>query len=370
MDLLRAYGSGSDSDGEADDRRMPSPAAAVAAAAAPSRGRAGPPAKRRRLAEAIPRIALPSAEQLLSADGAAAAAAVAAAAASEARAPPPPARRSLAGRGGDAEYGGGASSSGSDDDGAGEAAARHGGRARAFPHVDGNFPTLVYLPVPLAPRLARFFDAAVDALSALLPSGVALTPVERAPPAPRTAPPGAPPELHISLSRTVAVRYPQIPTLLAALADAGGAWAPVPAAALRGLRVFVNDDRSRSFVALALSASGGGAAAAAAMVRGVDGALVPHGLPPFHARPRPHASFAWALGDVVGALAAAVAALSAAPLPPDLASAGAAAAGGGGTFGSFAHPLPLTQALVRVGQRVTRVWGGPPPPHPQPPQPG
>ena len=73
---------------------------------------------------------------------------------------------------------------------------------RAFARVEGNFACHVYVPMAPPPATAAALRCYLDALRIALP---ALH--DMPPPAP-----GAPP-LHLSLSRTVPVRFPQIASL-------------------------------------------------------------------------------------------------------------------------------------------------------------
>ncbi|KAI8472937.1 MAG: hypothetical protein J3K34DRAFT_194965 [Monoraphidium minutum] len=208
---------------------------------------------------------------------------------------------------------------------------------RTFPHVEGNFATSVYIKLPQHRAVQELFEG----LLAALPSGGGLPrffPIAAAAPPgarPGGAPPPAPAPPHISLSRTAAVRREQAGPLLASLARRLKAAARPAALTLRGVRAFVNDERTRTFAALAVER---GAPEVAALVRAVDAAFGEHGLPPFYEDPQPHASFAWALGDHGAALAAA---LAAAPPPHEPLAAAVA------------------QVVCRVGRRESVVWSAP-----------
>eukprot|EP00898_Chlorokybus_atmophyticus_P006972 jgi/Chlat1/7276/Chrsp58S06909 len=161
-----------------------------------------------------------------------------------------------------------------------DASAKHQGRKRSFAHVEGNFAVHVYIPALLLPRERERIQALTRDISAAAPG---ILPME------------AVSVCHVSLSRTIAVRYPQIDSLVAALRRN-----------LRRLQRFsleldvnrlvpyVNDDRSRSFLAIDTS---DGTAQVCSMVACVDAAFKLHGLPTFYENPRPHVSVAWALGD-------------------------------------------------------------------------
>lgn len=123
---------------------------------------------------------------------------------------------------------------------------------------------------------------------------------------------------HISLSRAFPVRYKQIPELVVNLKDElrqgtrrcdsllllmhpshNLSFVLLPTASFEaaldgGWEVFVNDERTRTFLALSL---GQGTQETNAMTRRVDSALRPLGLPVYYDDPRPHVSVAWLPGD-------------------------------------------------------------------------
>jgi len=141
-----------------------------------------------------------------------------------------------------------------------------GNRIRSFPHVEGNYALHVYIPAYLknndgaqvhAPHLAK--------------------------------------QYHISLSRTVAIRVHQIDSIVAMLRHKlhsqkrywieFGKW-----------EVFINDDQTRSF--LAMEVTTGGLSEISKQVHVVDEIFRLHNLPEFYKNPRPHISVAWGLGDI------------------------------------------------------------------------
>lgn len=213
-------------------------------------------------------------------------------------------------------------------------------RIRSFPHVEGNYATLVYIKLPQHQAVRQLFQG----LLAALPTGDGLPelhpidglqlgggPISKH----RWAPDPLPP--HISLSRTVAVRLEQSRPLLASLTrQLRGSRARPKALGLRGLRVLPNDDRTRTFVALTVES---GADQVCKLIAAVNAAFAEHGLPAFYEDPQPHASFAWALGDHEVALTEA---LSDHNLGHDIPK----------------EPLevPVAQVVCRVGQRENVVW--------------
>ncbi|EFJ44917.1 hypothetical protein VOLCADRAFT_118507 [Volvox carteri f. nagariensis] len=152
-------------------------------------------------------------------------------------------------------------------------------RVRTFPHVVGNFPTVVLLPVP---GMDEALDAVYRRVRRLLPDLEPMT--QDLPPeaAANAAPPrsgggggggggrrdvalgeqqglygglqGTPVQphrgYHISLSRTVPIRHAQIAPLTALLAEGLSAVTRCFQVSLAGLRPFANDEGTRSFVSV------------------------------------------------------------------------------------------------------------------------
>ena len=233
------------------------------------------------------------------------------------------------------------------EDGDGAATTTTTGRVRAFPHVDGNFATHVCVPLEVPTKTKASLGAMLAAVKARFPS---LRPCGREDPDPTpaaadVAAPDAllPEELHVSLSRVFPIRWDQRETLAGSLrrhlratlreafdADVGPA-----------VRVLANDERTTTFLALAVEAprapndrpsrpaagtpseedgrrittvgygtrevaSSGragegelaGADALIGAIGAVDAALSAHGCPTFYADPALHVSLMWAPGDV------------------------------------------------------------------------
>jgi hypothetical protein len=257
---------------------------------------------------------------------------------------------------------------------------RHQGRVRNFQHVEGSFATVVYVPLEPSQALHAPLRRAFAHVRRHLPEAQPLLgQLADADAAGAPAPADAFPP-HISLSRTVPIRACQTQSLVAALqeqlAKALGGPAPgqAPAAAgpfrLAGLEAYANDAGTRTFAALELARGG---AEVCAMIRAVDVAYGRHGLQVgcrwrgergglpcrararhqlpaltcpqvFYDEPRPHLSFAWALGDERARMQAA------------LRAAAAAAAEGEGEGGDGV-PFALRSVLCRVGCRDYVVWG-------------
>ena len=209
-----------------------------------------------------------------------------------------------------------------EEDGRNDDAARAStsGRVRAFPHVQGNFATHVYVPLAvtdwtearhelgdLLAKLARAVptlrpigtinanlgedcDSAFDAIASLVPDG----------------------DLHVSLSHTFPIRAARKDGLLTALRrglarDLATGW---DALVGPNLEVFVNDARTTTFLALRVGTASPidpspgtspGTANARSPWKGaysaVNGVMRERGYPQFYEDPKPHASFAWTPGD-------------------------------------------------------------------------
>ena len=209
-----------------------------------------------------------------------------------------------------------------EEDGRNDDAARAStsGRVRAFPHVQGNFATHVYVPLAvidwtearhelgdILAKLARAVptlrpigtingnlgedcDSAFDAIASLVPDG----------------------DLHVSLSHTFPIRAARKDGLLTALRrglarDLATGW---DALVGPNLEVFVNDARTTTFLALRVGTASPidpspgtspGTANARSPWKGaysaVNGVMRERGYPQFYEDPKPHASFAWTPGD-------------------------------------------------------------------------
>ena len=191
---------------------------------------------------------------------------------------------------------------------------RLAGRVRSFPHVAGNFPTTVYVPIKLIPEQVDALEAVYERLRA------AMGPCLQRLGAGGLAKGGDFFERgHISLSRTVPTRREQRDPLLERLAKelqvGPGAMEETFPLVFEGLEVFENDEGTRCFVAFPLS---GEVQPVLQLVRSVDTAFRALELPEYYAEPRPHFSFAWAEGSHAPDLRRAAASASAALAPLSL----------------------------------------------------
>jgi 2'-5' RNA ligase len=164
------------------------------------------------------------------------------------------------------------------------------GKRRRFEHVDNRLPCSVYLEAPTDAAHSAVYGSYVRAAArACACDADGLRPLYQAANGPKRelAP-------HVSLSRVFTLRRVQadevVEALRGALRDSGSV-----DAALEGGRLFVNEDRSRSFVGLLLSE---GTGEVLDLITAVDGVLRRFGKPAFYDPPEPHASVAWAPGDI------------------------------------------------------------------------
>lgn len=156
------------------------------------------------------------------------------------------------------------------------------GRIRNFPHVEGSYATHVYVTVHL-PEQARTSLACLVKQVALPLHALASSPKEG---------------LHLSLSRTVAIRHLQISELVAKLKRALLRTERF-IMSFQGWEAFVNDDGTRTFLAVPVSQ---GHAQVCRSIQQVNKAFTLFDLQCFYEDPRPHVSVAWTLGSHAASL--------------------------------------------------------------------
>lgn len=178
----------------------------------------------------------------------------------------------------------------------------HQGRIRSFPHVEGHFATHVYFEVyfpkdgAVAEYMSRFmqiFDAGDQKFY-------------------RIDPP-----LHVSLSRTAAIKSVQIRSLLSGLQQALKSILVTPRRkkekcvnnSYNGLDIqigkssdiLVNDEKTRTFLSLSVSVKGtNDCTLLEQIVVKVSNIFKLHGLPEYYDDPKIHASIGWCLGNQEG----------------------------------------------------------------------
>lgn len=187
--------------------------------------------------------------------------------------------------------------------------AGHQGRVRSFPHVTGNYPTHVFVAVPAPKHVRTALQQLTEQLKPLLDG---LHPVvdsvgqKRALPSTQGS---VQDSYHLSLSRTIPIKYDQIDPLIGSLHTHLAATHSF-SLKLGQLKVFINDQRTRTFLALGLQT---GAEQVCQIIHKVDVAFRHHGLQTFHEDPDPHVSIAWMAGDAVEAMHAALRQIGLAP---------------------------------------------------------
>lgn len=145
----------------------------------------------------------------------------------------------------------------------------HEGRVRSFSHEKNNWASYVYIDLQ---------DCDLDEARNFLTSELELEPIEKK---------------HLSISRVVSLRHhwlqPLVDNLRKELSQE-----KVFHLSLDKLKVYVNDEKTRTFVGLEAS---GGCKQLSRLTEKVDGCLREFSLPPFYRPPSFHCSLGWCLGD-------------------------------------------------------------------------
>jgi U6 snRNA phosphodiesterase len=177
---------------------------------------------------------------------------------------------------------------------------KHQGRKRTFPHVAGNWPTSVFIPLDLnlGGNMSGISECIQSIRSRLLEEfkGRGFIDAKGEKHVMQTIEDA---DLHISISRTFALREHEFGLFLEHLRKS-----------LRDLNApsfdidfdeyewYMSDDSSRSFVSLNVR-EGVDKNAVCALIAAVDDALEVVGKPKFYEDPKPHVSISWCLGGVV-----------------------------------------------------------------------
>jgi hypothetical protein len=162
--------------------------------------------------------------------------------------------------------------------GAASALELHQGRVRSFPHVEGNYPGFVYIDFSAAAAAPRAADEAVAWSRRVLPGREVVRSKGGA--------------LHMSLSRSFAVRRKQIAPLLRSLKSNLGRVGGFDAVLSGSAAMYGNDEGSRTFCGLLVESQEG----PGRLVTAVDESMVLHGLDTYYSPPSFHVSVAWSLG--------------------------------------------------------------------------
>ncbi|XP_042374228.1 U6 snRNA phosphodiesterase-like isoform X2 [Zingiber officinale] len=182
-----------------------------------------------------------------------------------------------------------------------------GSRIRSFPHVEGNYALHVYIPVLIPTPIRTQLSIFIKQIASLVPG---LCAVDCDFPIAELCKDNAKleqillgREFHISLGRTVPIQAHQIESIVAMLRQRFQSQRRY-FIDFNKWDVFVNDEQTRSF--LALEVMGAGLSEISKQIRLVDVIYRLHGLPEFYKNPRPHISLLWGLGDTSGMLNQAV----------------------------------------------------------------
>ncbi|XXG78012.1 hypothetical protein AAC387_Pa08g2044 [Persea americana] len=175
----------------------------------------------------------------------------------------------------------------------------HGSRVRTFPHVEGNYALHVFIPVIIPPakriELVPFMRRVASLVPSLQVVDVDIPLGDLCKDDQKLEQIVLGREFHISLGRTVPIRVHQIDSVVTMLRQKLQShkryWID-----FSKWEVFVNDERTRSFLSIEVIA--GGLSEMARQIQAVNDVYKRHNLPEFYKDPRPHISLAWALGDI------------------------------------------------------------------------
>ncbi|KAL3673341.1 hypothetical protein V7S43_001057 [Phytophthora oleae] len=118
---------------------------------------------------------------------------------------------------------------------------------RAFPHVDGNWPSHVRIDIPVNQELRGLARNIIQRAQEILGGAITLVPFEELGLGETTSTEEN--VLHLSLSRPFVITYDQIESFVDSL-RAALKWRQRFSITLRKALVLVNDDKTRSFLAL------------------------------------------------------------------------------------------------------------------------
>ncbi|XP_058104103.1 uncharacterized protein LOC131248071 [Magnolia sinica] len=179
-------------------------------------------------------------------------------------------------------------------------------RVRSFPHVEGNYALHVFIPVLIPPVIKKELILALKRVASLVPSLHAVDvdiPLSDMCKDDGLLEQFLGREFHISLGRTVPIRVHQIGSVVTMLRQKlqsqNRYWID-----FSKWEVFVNDDQTRSFLSMEVTA--GGLSEITRQIHVVNDVYKLHNLPEFYENARPHISLAWALGDINHSLRRAV----------------------------------------------------------------
>ncbi|CAI5712832.1 unnamed protein product [Hyaloperonospora brassicae] len=169
---------------------------------------------------------------------------------------------------------------------------------RAFPHVDGNWPSHVRIDVSVNQELRQLAMHAIKRAQELVgDDAIAVVPVDelKLQEGPASDAHSA---LHVSLSRPFVLTYDQIRDFVDSL-RAALKWRQRFCITLRRSLVLLNDDKTRSFLALRVVEGSG---EVVQLLRCVDQCLARFGQPVYYQDPIPHVSIASSVGEKLAQL--------------------------------------------------------------------
>ncbi|KAH7479299.1 hypothetical protein PRIC1_009153 [Phytophthora ramorum] len=168
---------------------------------------------------------------------------------------------------------------------------------RAFPHADGNWPSHVRIDITITPELRELARETINRVQELVGDTVTLVPFEELGLGESSSTKGDA-SLHLSLSRPFVLIYDQIDGFVDSL-RAALKWRQRFNITLRRALVLVNDDKTRSFLALRV---GEGEQQFVQVLRCVDQCLTQFKLPTYYKNPIPHVSIASSMGEELAKL--------------------------------------------------------------------
>lgn len=170
----------------------------------------------------------------------------------------------------------------------------HQGRTRSFPHVEGQYATHVFLEIsmPDSEHVRKAYNAFQSHLSTHMGPEARMHPIESGT---RALIKRETMCLHVSLSKTVPITSVQMESLLRELKAAFRKKKRALHLRIGGAaKVLVNEDGTRTFVALHVTDPGG---MVENMIESVSHVFIRHGLPKYYDSPDIHVSIAWCLGN-------------------------------------------------------------------------
>ncbi|XP_058722979.1 uncharacterized protein LOC131594797 isoform X1 [Vicia villosa] len=181
---------------------------------------------------------------------------------------------------------------------------RQTNKVRSFPHVDGNYALHVYIPINIPSPSKKDISAFLKKISSQEPSlhvvdvDVPLNVLCKNDEKLEQVALGR--EFHISLGRTVPIRVHQIDSVVSMLRQKLQTQQKSYWIDFHNWEVFVNDDRTRTFLSVEVVHSG--LVEIQKQIEAVNTIYKLHNLPEFYEDPRPHISLAWSLGDTSDSL--------------------------------------------------------------------